>query len=344
MNISVIIPTHNRSDALRLTLSRLSRQQTQASWEVIVVNNLCTDDTDELVERFDFPVPLHLVREEVPGAAAARNAGFENATGDYLLFLDNDILVEADFVQRHLNALATHPGCWIVGQIFSLPDHAATPFGRYRESLSPPVSVEQSVSEAQGLTGANFSMPRGDMDRLGGFDEKFSIASHEDLELAMRAWKAGIKILFDPAIVGVHNDWAGTSISDYCLRQRMYCRTEPLFWSKYGAEHIKKELVSENLPPAWGKDSTTVICRKLAKGIVGSKPAQMALATACGVLELTWPWRPALWRLYRLAIAGAMYKGFQEGLAAGRNGSREKGRNPISQNSRYSKNDPHRAE
>lgn len=102
--------------------------------------------------------------------------------------------------------------------------------------------------------------------------------------------------------------------------------------------------MSENLPPAWGKDSTTVICRKLAKGIVGSKPAQMALATACGVLELTWPWRPALWRLYRLAIAGAMYKGFQEGWRPVGMVPEKKGRNPISQNSRYSKNDPHRAE
>jgi len=320
---SVIIPTHNRAEALRLTLANLARQQFTEPWEVIVVNNRCTDNTDALVEGQNFPVPLRLVHEDTPGAAAARNAGAAIASGDYLLFLDNDILVEPDFVQRHSNALTAHPGCWIVGHIASLPEQASTPFGRYRESLFPSVSPERRICEARGLTGANFSMPRRDMERLGGFDEEFDIASHEDLELAMRAWRIGIKILFDPSIIGVHNDWAGTSISEYCLRQRMYCRTEPLFWFKYGTEHIKGDLVAENLPPAWGKDAPRVIFRKITKGIVGSKPAQLALAATCGLLELTWPWRPVLWRLYRLAIAGAMYKGFQEGLAIDRNGSRE---------------------
>ena len=72
---SVIIPTHNRAEALRLTLANLARQQFTEPWEVIVVNNRCTDNTDALVEDQDFPAPLRLVHEDTPGAAAARNAG-----------------------------------------------------------------------------------------------------------------------------------------------------------------------------------------------------------------------------------------------------------------------------
>jgi GT2 family glycosyltransferase len=320
MKVSVIIPTHNRSDALRLTLAQLSRQQFDGPWEVIVVNNRCTDDTDELVTRMNFPVPLRLEHEEVPGAAAARNAGVAVATGEYLLFMDNDILVEPDFVSRHVKTLREHPGCWVVGQIANLPEHEATPFGRYRKTLSPLLSTKDGVSEARGLTGANFSMPRADMARLGGFDEKFDVASHEDLELAVRAWKAGITILLDPGIIGVHNDWAGTSIADYCLRQRMYCRTEPLFWRKYGSEYVKQDLLVENLPLNWGKDRPKIILRKLTKQLVGNRVGQIALIKICGLLEATWPWPPALWRLYRLAIAGAMNKGFREGLGIYTNG------------------------
>lgn len=323
MKASVIIPTHNRSDALALTLARLSKQRLDDLWEVIVVNNRCTDQTDDVVSSMDFPTSLRLEHEQTPGAAAARNAGVEGAKGDYLLFLDNDILVEPDFVARHLNTLQRHPGCWVVGQIANLPDHDATPFGRYRKTLMPLVSAEEGVSNASGLTGANFSMPRADMMRLGGFDEKFDIASHEDLELAVRAWKAGITILFDPSIVGVHNDWAGTSISDYCWRQRLYCRTEPLFWRKYGADYVKQQLLAENLPPRWGEDSPKLILRKLAKRLVGNRVGQTTLIAVCQLLEATWPWPPALWRLYRVAIAGAMNKGFREGLVTYGSGSQK---------------------
>ena len=57
MKISVVIPTHNRSDALAKTLLNLSEQQFTESWEVIVVNNRSTDDTDEVVRGQRFPVP-----------------------------------------------------------------------------------------------------------------------------------------------------------------------------------------------------------------------------------------------------------------------------------------------
>ena len=157
-------------------------------------------------------------------------------------------------------------------------------------------------------------MPKRDMKRLGGFDEKFDVASHEDLELAMRAWQAGIRILFDASIVGVHNDWAGSAIGDYCTRQRMYCRTEPLFWGKYGERYRKQELVSENLPPAWKADGPKLFSRKIAKGMIGSSIGQSSIIGLCRAFETIWPFRPILWRLYRVAIAGAMYKGFQEGL------------------------------
>ena len=74
MKITVVIPTHNRADALDLSLKGLAQQQLHAAWEVIVVNNCCTDDTDHIVSNRSFPVPLRLVHEPVPGPAAARLA------------------------------------------------------------------------------------------------------------------------------------------------------------------------------------------------------------------------------------------------------------------------------
>jgi GT2 family glycosyltransferase len=316
MKISVVIPTHNRADALDRTLSNLSKQHFQEAWEAIVVNNLCTDDTDTIVQSRSFPVPLRLVhRDDIPGPSAARNAGAAHATGTYLLFMDNDILVEPDFLQRHLRALEKYPGCWIVGQVVNLPEMDATPFGRYRKSLFPLVPTDAAVRETDAITGQNVSMPRADFEALGGFDESFFVASGEDRELLMRAKQKRIKLLLDPGIVVVQNDWAGFTIRDYCFRNRTYMQTEPLFWRKYGDAYPRDRLVIENNRPCWTTDPVRLLLRKRIKQLLGSHLGQETLIGVCTALERLWPWPPMLWRVYRLAIAGAMYSGFQEGLA-----------------------------
>src|SRR5262249_1563501 len=174
MKISVVIPTHNRSDALAKTLLKLSEQQFTESWELIVVNNRCDDDTDEVVRRRHFPAPLRLIHEEKPGVAAARNAGIAVARGRHIILLDNDILVEPDFLRRHYDLLLANPGCWIMGQVVNLPEQGATPFGKYRQSLYGYIPRESAGGEAYWLAGSNISLPRSDWERLGGFDERFS--------------------------------------------------------------------------------------------------------------------------------------------------------------------------
>ena len=66
MKVSVIVPTHNRAEALEKTLHYLSQQVFEHLWEVVVVNNNCTDNTDEVVEKAikNFPVSLKLVHEK----------------------------------------------------------------------------------------------------------------------------------------------------------------------------------------------------------------------------------------------------------------------------------------
>jgi GT2 family glycosyltransferase len=314
MKISVVIPTHNRSDALAKTLLNLSKQQFTESWEVIVVNNRSTDDTDEVVHRRSFPVPLRLVHEEKPGVAAARNSGIAIAHGRYIVLLDDDILVESDFLRRHYDLLLSNAGCWIMGQVVNLPEQNVTPFGKYRQTLYGYIPRESAGGEAHWLNGNSVSLPRSDWERLGGFDERFSGASVEDYDFAVRAWDAGIKILFRPSIVAIHNDWAGFSIDDYCQRQRLYSQSEPLFWKKYGDRHVRMNLVQQNLPPDWRRDNPALFAKKLVKNQLAAKNWQAILSGMCAFLERSWPWPPLLHRLYKLMLAVAIYQGFQEGL------------------------------
>jgi GT2 family glycosyltransferase len=273
------------------------------------------DDTDEVVRAQRFPAPLLLIHEEKPGASAARNAGIAAARGRYIVLVDDDILTEPDYIRRHYDLLRSNPGCWITGQVVNLPEQCATPFGKYRESLQPYVPRESAGREDHRFTANNASLPRADWERLGGFDEIYTGAGVEDYEFAVRAWDAGIKILFCPSIVSIHNDWAGFSIEDYCLRQRMGNRFMPLLWQKYGDRLAKLKLVRRNLPPDWRLDGPALFVNKLAKSALAAKHCQSILSGACEFLERNWPWPPILHRLYKLMVAVAIYQGYQEGIA-----------------------------
>jgi GT2 family glycosyltransferase len=268
MKVSLIIPTFNRSDALALTLDRLADQDFQEKCEVIVVNNNCTDDTDEVFAAHSLRCPAKIVHRTTPGGvASSRNAGAREAAGEYLIFLDNDILVAPDFVRSHVAILDGNPGAWVVGAIELLPEQQATPLGRFRMALGAALPAAD-LDNYHGFTGANCSLPRRDFERLGGFDEGFIISSSEDQEFAMRARiELGVRIIYAPQIVGVHNDWAGWTFSDYCQRQNLYRRTDYYFWLKYGDRHPRQAMLLESFPVSLRSDSFDMVFRKVRKRI-----------------------------------------------------------------------------
>jgi GT2 family glycosyltransferase len=315
VDISVVIPTHNRADALDKTLSHLSLQSFDGRWEVIVVANNCSDNTNEVVADWAsrFPVRLMICEESKAGAAAARNTGASLASGDFIVFLDNDILVETNFLASHFAALKANAGNWIVGRTLNLPEQNETTFGQYRLSVFPVLASDKAECK-EGFGAANVSMARSQFELLGGFDENFFEASGEDRELALRAAELGIRIIVNPEIVVLHNDWAGSTIRDFCARQRTYTRTEPYFWLKYGDKTPRLEMVRSNLPPKLNEEAFGSYLRKQVKRALGSDTGQALTIRTCEIAEKMRLPKKILWPLYRLATAGAIYRGFQEGL------------------------------
>jgi glycosyltransferase involved in cell wall biosynthesis len=258
VDATVIIPTFNRSDALLTTLDALAKvDHPQERWEAIVVDDGSTDDTEAAVQQWieNSGAPVRYLRQTNAGPAAARNRGAAEARGQFLIFIDNDIIVEPDFVSSHLNTLAANVGCWVLGRVVHPPQIRSTPFGRYRDSVWEAFhqsQVHASVEETTGMTAANVSLPAKDFSFLGGFDEDFTIASSEDWVLGLRARQKGIRILYDPKIVVVHNDWA-ISLDRFCERQS--CTTSPTFcFESAEGRPARLRLVRENEPAKWGED------------------------------------------------------------------------------------------
>jgi GT2 family glycosyltransferase len=319
MDATIVIPTYNRKDAIIETLRCLSRlQYPSALWETIVVDDGSTDGSQEAVTKFarSSGLRIRLFEQINSGPAVARNRGAHEAQGDVLIFIDNDIHVEPGFVKDHLDTLAGNPGCWVIGRVVHPAELRRTPFGRYRDDVWEDFHREygtDQVRETPGITAANLALPASDFKRLGGFDESFSIASCEDWELGLRARLDGIKIVYNPHIVVVHDDWA-TTLDRFCERQRLYSISDVLLWKKYGDNSPRARLVNENSPIALRTDRPGIAFKKAAKQVLGSRMGLKALRVGCALAESVVPDTALSRKAYNLAIGCAINRGVREGL------------------------------
>ncbi|MCI9272412.1 MAG: glycosyltransferase [Clostridiales bacterium] len=98
--ISVIIPIYNVEEFLRKGLESLT-QQTMQDFEVIMVNDGCTDGSRGIMQEFSEKYPnFHIVDKQNGGVSSARNAGVKEAAGEYIAFLDSDDYLKPDYLER----------------------------------------------------------------------------------------------------------------------------------------------------------------------------------------------------------------------------------------------------
>lgn len=117
MKISIAVCTWNRANLLARTLKGMTRLTVPVGcwWELIVVDNACTDDTSSVVGSFQGRLPLKYVREEKAGLSNARNRAVAAAEGDYLLWTDDDVTVSPGWLDAYFRALCGHTDAVVLG-------------------------------------------------------------------------------------------------------------------------------------------------------------------------------------------------------------------------------------
>lgn len=109
MEVSIIIPVYNRATVVPATLQSVVAQ-THRPLQVILVDNYSTDDTLRVLENFKKEHPgegfnVIVTREEHHTAGAARNHGFELATGEWVMFFDSDDLMDEGLVESYVKVI-----------------------------------------------------------------------------------------------------------------------------------------------------------------------------------------------------------------------------------------------
>ncbi len=205
MDISVVIPTHNRAALLARTVRAFLAQE-GVRFEVIVVDDGSSDSTPARLCQID-DVRLRVVRQENLGLAVARNMGFALAQGQYVLFNDDDIIPEVGFLQAHLALHRRYPGAAVVSRTH-IPDGVGQdPFIRFWRERTERGVRGKSDGAALGWGGywfASLSLPRALLS-AEPFTQ-FKGYGWEEHELGLRLWKQGVRPRLALSARAAHED------------------------------------------------------------------------------------------------------------------------------------------
>ncbi|MEW6055833.1 MAG: glycosyltransferase [Bdellovibrionota bacterium] len=234
--LAVIIPTRGRDGCLRQTLRDLKTQD-YSNFEVWVV-----DQNDvplkNLQEELGTRIKLH--HEVMPplGSHAGRNHAILRTQAEVLVFVDDDVRVEVDFLKRHVTAFrdAKGPVSAVAGRVIQ-PKDGYTPeemkvmgrrasYNRWLGRVSGNFVGSESAY-VDHIHECNFSIIAKDLKEIGGFNEEFKgNAYFEGADLALRLIRQGKKILYRPEVCLVHlqEGAGGNRVTDKARHTYWYMR------------------------------------------------------------------------------------------------------------------------
>lgn len=117
MLVTVAICSWNRAALLRETLQQMTHLEPDDSfdWELLVVDNNSTDETPAVLAEFAARLPLRPLHEPKPGKSNAANLAVKEARGEYILWTDDDVLVETNWVREYVAAFRRYPNAEVFG-------------------------------------------------------------------------------------------------------------------------------------------------------------------------------------------------------------------------------------
>ena len=196
-DVSVCVSTRNRAGDLDRLLDALDKQTIgHDRFDVVITDDGSTDATPDVLNRLreQSRVRLTVRRHEVSrGAAAGRNTAWRAGQGALCAFTDDDCRPTTTWLEHGLAAMA-EPG-FVVGAVEPAPEDEERigPFSRF---------LRVTAGQAGWTPTANLLVRRDDLERVGGFDERYRVG--EDADLGLRLQAAGESYRFDPSVLVHH--------------------------------------------------------------------------------------------------------------------------------------------
>lgn len=250
--VSIIIPNKDHTDDLELCLFSMSRKSTYRNYEILIVeNNSEKEETFEYYKKLPerYPRVRVLTWEKEFNYSAINNFAAEEAQGEYLLFLNNDVeILTPDWIEEMLQN-CQQENVAAVGAKLYYPDdtiqHAGVVLGlggiaghiMCRASREDPGYFGRmiSVQEISAVTAACMMVKKSEFDSVKGFDETFQVAFN-DIDLCMKFRAAGKKIVFTPYAELYHYESKSRGLEDTPEKQFRFDKEVKRFQEKWAQQ------------------------------------------------------------------------------------------------------------
>src|SRR6185295_4274703 len=210
VEFSVVIPTHNRMDVLPEVLAAVEAQVGAPELEVVVVDDGSSDGTAEFLAGRSHKVPLRVLRQDNSGPAGARNAGVAAAVGGGVAFLGDDTVPAPGWLAAHARAhrrRAEAPRVAVLGYTGWHSRMRLNPFLRYinEHGLQFGYALIEDPEDVpfNFFYTSNVSLPR-ELLLAEPFDLRFPYAAWEDIEVAYRLKKRGLRLVYEKSASVAH--------------------------------------------------------------------------------------------------------------------------------------------
>jgi GT2 family glycosyltransferase/lipopolysaccharide biosynthesis regulator YciM len=209
LEFSVILCSFNRAQTLKRCLDSFCNQTMPVDrWEMVLVNDGSTDDTEKIVHDFCSPYILRSITQKNTGLAGARNTAIREAKGKYLLFVNDDTIADPILIRKHweahhqrehvlvLGSFEYEP--WALKSVFMQAVAKSTVVFGYAD-LVPGEVYDYMFSYT-----CNLSAPARCYQDAGLFDTSFKSYGAEDTEMGYRLEKLGYRVLYYPEASAAH--------------------------------------------------------------------------------------------------------------------------------------------
>jgi len=219
MNLSIVVLNWNGKGFLERGIPSLIRAADiyGNNCEIIVVDNGSSDESVDYL-KINFAQIRIIALKENLGSAKAMNIGIKAARADIVIGLNNDVIVEKDFIAPLVDHFCNDGNLFAVAAKMLLWDRKTLNFGRaigrfrfgiFTRTFQEPAKTANTLYACSGA----FAVDRNKFLELDGFDEDM-IVYWEDLDLCYRAWKQGWKTIYEPKSIIFHK-FHGTNLKKY---------------------------------------------------------------------------------------------------------------------------------
>lgn len=232
LNFSIIIPVFNRPNEIDELLESLTKQDFQEDFEVLIIEDGSTEKSDLVIEKYQDKLNISYFLKENSGAGDSRNFGMKQASGNYFIILDSDVIVPSHYLSAIKKSLESN-----FTDAFGGPDAAHKSFTSLQKGINYSMTSILTTGGIRGKKQAvgkfqprsfNMGISKSAFEKTNGFS---TMKIAEDIDLTFRLWENGFKTQLISNAFVYHK--RRSSLRDFFFQTYKFGKARPLLNQKY---------------------------------------------------------------------------------------------------------------